>query len=82
MSRIRAVRVTSKSAFIHTLASRFKVNVEFLDRRWWEFRPRMQVTIPVVDDHDVLNIQGKVLREIHLYGYRPDINMRIINVKS
>lgn len=82
MSRIRAVQVTSKSAFIHTLAKRFDVNVEFLDRRWWEVRPRMQINVPVVDEYDVLKIQGSVLKEIRLYGYRPDVDMRMMNAES
>lgn len=79
---MKAVQVTSKSSLIHVIGNQFKVNVEFLDRRWWELRPRMRVTIPVENDYQMIKVQGRVLDQIILRGYSPGIDMRMVNVES
>lgn len=76
----RVVEVTSKHSFIHVVGKEFGVNVEFLDRRWWEFRPRMKVNIPYSDLWELGRIQERVLNQVHLYGYGPYIHIRLTSV--
>lgn len=78
----KVVQVTSKCSIVHVLARDFNVNVQYLDRRWWELRPRMQVNIPYKTLHEMVSIQGKVLRHFINSGYSPSIHMRMADVDT
>lgn len=74
---MKTVQVTSKHSFIHVIAREFKVNVKFMDRRWWELRPRMRVDIPYKSLSDMVKIQNRTLQLFSMTGYRPGIHMKI-----
>lgn len=78
----QAVEVTTKHSFIHTIARDYGVSVEFLDRRFWELRPRMRATIPVRDDKHLIKVQREVLRYVIERGYSPAIHLRMVNVET
>lgn len=79
---MKAIEIVTKSSLVHVIAREFNTNVLFLDRRWWELRPRMQVTIPVKDDEHMIRVQKRVLHEVVLRGYSPGIHMRMENVET
>lgn len=65
----RVVQATSKHSIIHVIAREFGVSVEFLDRRWWEFRPQMRISIPWKTLFELSEIQRTIRAEVRHRGY-------------
>lgn len=76
----KVVQVTSKHSFIHVIAREHSANVQFLDRRWWEFRPRMRVNIPYRDLSHMVKIHRNVMTAVIERGYSPGVQVKVISV--